>query len=1610
MHLAPLLKKQLKPLALTIYSAFICAVSSAALAEDIEEGEYYPQIDVMRDFSQSGGMEQRLAPHGNDLMGDKIDLSTGGIQFEHVDINIPGNSGLEGAVRRTLKQGEWQKNPHQHAFGDWVLEAPIAYFKYTTHGGNSPAFNGGCIQSKGRAGHSVYDTWIESDSIGDGLILDIPGKQTSGFAADGNLPFDPKFEYVSTQQTAADGTCQTITTGPDGTKYKFARHVIRTAPEYHYPYENFYCREVNDNDPQSGQRCTHEKYLKHIDVKYAVLLVTEVQDIHGNWVKYDYTGSRAELTRIYSNDGRDLRINYRSASAYARDSRVIDSITAIDAKNENHQIWKYESFNSSTTGELKKVTLPDGRYWYFGDSTNHRGLNLIQAEAQQFWDCVPWRFAFSIKHPDGAIGTFTIQEKNHIRGMVNHEVYGEDDWAYYLRPYSVGWHTWTNNDDGSLNASCYATWNAGASTGRAIWEKPEGWPTYKTMSLISKTIEGDNIPTAEWDYEYRNYDGGALDYNWSVAAGPDGKVTVNFYEAIGTEFGLLKKVEVRQLGSGQTLQSLKGTHSHQLLTAINGLPLLEKFEYQYDADVKFSFGDYECAGDILSESAGVCQTYNERPKTKVTHTREGVTYTTQYGYNKNGVNRLIDYGPPNKVTRYSSLQSSQRVTDYSYWHNLSNNIISLPKKLTKNGKVVRQTTYKSNGLPEKEYLFGIENAAYTHHSDGNLSTLKDNVTGQQRTWSWRNYYRGQAQNVTRPDGATQSRVVDSFGRVTSVTNARNYTTNFSYDIVGRIKSITPPVGRNAITFNYSNLGNGITQQAKMGGLTVTTDYDQMYRPRLVTQDSGITTYTKTDFDALGRVSFQSWPSSSSIASEGTETSYDGLGRIIQTRENVSPYATTMTDYLSSNKTKVTNPNGFSTTTSYSGYGSPSDGKPTLISSPEGVNTAMSYDIYGNILTVRQYGAGSDFTQRWSYDSRLRLCRHHTRETGSTLFEYDNANRLTAKAEGQDGQIGCASLPSNSKITYSYDVLDRQTFVNYPYGTPDLTYRYDANGNFTQLLNGAGNWYYSYDAHDAIETERLNIDSKNFNLAYSYDVYGGLLSQTYPDGDVVNFAPNPLGQATQAIRNARVPNEALAARTYASNASYYPTGSLDTFTYGNGYVHKTTLNSRKLPSSIRDSKSATALFYEYQYDANANVTRIDNNVYPAYSLDTLQYDGLDRLSSTDGGSGIGDSDITYDVLGNIKTYKSKNRDLVYTYDGRNRLDRVYTPGGATLRDMSYDARGNVTNNSKLSFSYNYANQMTRAKGSSYSYLYDGHNRRVKQTDTKGTTYSIYNQSGTLVYRENNGKGINYIYLGKKLIAKDGVIPTNSPTLNYRPFGESLEQTNDDVGYTGHKFDTDLGLSYMQARYYDPVIGRFYSNDPVGFKGVHSFNRYAYANNNPYKYTDPDGREVKVQWHEVKVGPYNSGKNHSLITITPDNPSHFNNFRRISPIGQLTNSNGQRYGTMGAGPNPAAAVITGSADLKSDFNRSLDAPEHSGGITVTLPKGVSEEQFVDKLIELDSNYQDNADYSFDPDGKSTFNSNSYVSGLLEAAGVDTSKMNVPDAPGFDKPLPKSAFEKQ
>ncbi|EKQ58496.1 wall-associated protein, partial [Xanthomonas citri pv. malvacearum str. GSPB1386] len=82
-------------------------------------------------------------------------------------------------------------------------------------------------------------------------------------------------------------------------------------------------------------------------------------------------------------------------------------------------------------------------------------------------------------------------------------------------------------------------------------------------------------------------------------------------------------------------------------------------------------------------------------------------------------------------------------------------------------------------------------------------------------------------------------------------------------------------------------------------------------------------------------------------------------------------------------------------------------------------------------------------------------------------------------------------------------------------------------------------------------------------------------------------------------------------------------------------------------------------------------------------------------------------------------------------------------------------------------------------------------------------------------------------------------------DYQPYGSPIGKTVDGIGYTGHAMDGATGLTYMQQRYYDQDLGRFLSVDPVAADSVlaANFNRYWYANNNPYRFTDPDGRQSR-----------------------------------------------------------------------------------------------------------------------------------------------------------------------
>jgi len=104
-------------------------------------------------------------------------------------------------------------------------------------------------------------------------------------------------------------------------------------------------------------------------------------------------------------------------------------------------------------------------------------------------------------------------------------------------------------------------------------------------------------------------------------------------------------------------------------------------------------------------------------------------------------------------------------------------------------------------------------------------------------------------------------------------------------------------------------------------------------------------------------------------------------------------------------------------------------------------------------------------------------------------------------------------------------------------------------------------------------------------------------------------------------------------------------------------------------------------------------------------------------------------------------------------------------------------------------------------------------------------------------------------------------------SYEPFGEAVGNAPHDApAYTGHVADASTGMINMQQRYYDPSIERFLSVDPVTAHAspIVAFNRYRYANSNPYGFTDPDGRSACGQDTTCRLKQGASG---STIQVNP-----------------------------------------------------------------------------------------------------------------------------------------------
>ena len=213
------------------------------------------------------------------------------------------------------------------------------------------------------------------------------------------------------------------------------------------------------------------------------------------------------------------------------------------------------------------------------------------------------------------------------------------------------------------------------------------------------------------------------------------------------------------------------------------------------------------------------------------------------------------------------------------------------------------------------------------------------------------------------------------------------------------------------------------------------------------------------------------------------------------------------------------------------------------------------------------------------------------------------------------------------------------------------------------------------------------------------------------------------------------------------------------------------------------------------------------------------------------------------------------------------------------DYGYDAQGNLALRNGVPYSFDYGNRLRGVTGYEGSYAYDANGRRVQQQDASGGVInSFYDHAGQLIYqRSRDGTTHDYLYLQGRLVAiRDYDVNGVATAMRYQhtdalgsiirqtdhsgaeivgnvydPWGKLLAgSTPDSPGYTGHVMDASTNLIYMQQRYYDPDAMRFLSMDPVDASTTNGSNldRYWYASDNPYRYTDPDGRQDTPNWDE------------------------------------------------------------------------------------------------------------------------------------------------------------------
>jgi RHS repeat-associated protein len=661
---------------------------------------------------------------------------------------------------------------------------------------------------------------------------------------------------------------------------------------------------------------------------------------------------------------------------------------------------------------------------------------------------------------------------------------------------------------------------------------------------------------------------------------------------------------------------------------------------------------------------------------------------------------------------------------------------------------------------------------------------------------------------------------DSVGNLLTKTNGKGTKSlNYEYFTGYRLKTVTEPDGR-IVSYTYDANDNPLTQSWDTGSYTYSYDARNRVTQNIAHLD-GYSFVTAYAYDAFGRVTSIAYPGRTSTVNY----TYDVLDRL-----QTIPGFVTACSYDEANKlTNITMANGISTTYTYD-----SNDRPTAIGLGGMLNLSYSYDSVGNITQINDDYYGYDGTNRLIWYGKLPYAQK-ARATGIS-WTYDGAGNMTAKETYLTGA-------SQGSVAFSYDLANRLWSMGI------TTYTNDSAGARIAKVQNANNWVYTYDG----ETRLTQVDKNGaIQVQCTYDG-GGMRYKKVENGKTVYClysGVNPLmeyspsdGKYTYRI----YAGKQAVAEEAGSVVKYYHKdhlGSTRLITDNSGNV------LRRNDFDPYGNPINPLLFPEDGSFEKCSITKINGDLQFSNGVNNVAVGAKWRLAMH-----YSPSDEYIEICNSDNAANRSKVGRLYD-NGSGTWKAIYSSATIKLKPekwyrISVKARAVSNFGAKKAMAYLSYNSNDAVSNKLVTKLVNWTASELAAGNWVRKYVIFQVPSGCT---DTSVAAYFYGHLGTGIVEYDDYVIEE---FDSQPTGEPVDEKNEFTGKRG--VDSPSELYYFGARFYDPEVGRFitqdtYTNLPNDERNFFitadgsfmprshdpaKYNRYAYCQDNPINRVDPDG---------------------------------------------------------------------------------------------------------------------------------------------------------------------------